>query len=69
MVLEVPLYKLFQGTKKTDTKTPTFYSLRYKDGIPIIVCNDISIPEKYFILDGSKFSHTEILILLRNNHY
>ena len=51
-------YKLFQGTKKTDTKTPTFYSLRYKDNIPIIVCNDISIPEKYFILDGSKFSHT-----------
>jgi len=52
-------FKLFQGTKKSDTKNPTFYSLRYKDGIPLIICNDPKIPEKYFILNGNKFGHTK----------
>lgn len=52
-------FKLLQGTEKSDTKSPTFYSLRYKDGFPLIICNDYKIPEKYFVLNGRTFSHTK----------
>ena len=52
-------FKLLQGTEKSDTKSPTFYSLRYKDGIPLIICNDYKIPEKYFVLNGRMFGHTK----------
>ena len=52
-------FKLLNGSEKSDSESPTFYSLRYKDNLPIIYCNDFKIPEKYFILSGRNFSHTK----------